>query len=278
MTALYVLVTLDPNRRPANVDSPEQAAVVGDEGILVTATGVGVSRLPDFSRYRDVKQKKSEFFAYMLPLVTEANLQVLQRRARLQRLSEALVEHGMISIAARKWLFQQAADYRVDVDSLDDQQLTQRLLLRVDAVPVSLVLSQSANESAWGTSRFALEGNNLFGQWCFRRGCGLVPERRPEGASYEVARFANPLVSVHSYIHNLNTNSAYLYFRELRATMREQKVALAGEPLAEGLMSYSIRGRDYITELQAMIRVNRLARYDVHDDELFAFDTAIPSS
>ena len=127
---------------------------------------------------------------------------------------------------------------------------------------MSLALAQSANESAWGTSRFALKANNLFGQWCFSKGCGIVPLSRPVGAKFEMAKFTNPEQSVVAYMHNLNTNRAYINFRKMRKNMRGMNVPLSGAVLAEGLISYSQRRGAYIKELQAMIRVNKLSQYD----------------
>jgi Bax protein len=126
----------------------------------------------------------------------------------------------------------------------------------VDAVPDHLVLAQAANESAWGTSRFAREGNNLFGQWCFRQGCGLVPASRPDGATYEVARFESVSQSIGSYMHNLNTGRTYQELREIRALARENGHDPDANAMAAGLMSYSERGEDYISELRSMIRHN----------------------
>ena len=248
---------------------PEPAVPVVEDlahqGILVTPEGASVTELPDFKRYSDVKQKKAKFFAFMLPLVELENNRVLIARAKLLSLHKLSEGAQPLSMEQRQWLFALAKQYRVDPEDHSDKHLIERLMSRVDIVPASMALSQSANESAWGTSRFAVEGNNLFGQWCFKKGCGLIPQQRPEGASYEVAVFDTPADSVGSYIRNLNTNSAYLYFRELRRELRLNNQELSGEHLAQGLMSYSIRGEHYISEVQAMIRVNKLARYDAEE-------------
>lgn len=218
--------------------------------------------IPDFSRYSDVSQKKYAFFEFMLPMVQRENERLSKLRSELFILETMYAQNGRLNARKRKWLYDLANIYRLGDRGTNDGQLLRQLLDRVDSVPVSLALSQSANESAWGTSRFALLGNNLFGQWCFSKGCGVVPLQRPEGASYEVASFSAPADSVKSYIHNLNTNSAYAYFRELRTQMRVEQNTLSGEILAEGLVSYSTRGDEYIAELQAMIRVNQLSQYD----------------
>ena len=136
------------------------------------------------------------------------------------------------------------------------------LLRRVDVVPPSLALAQAANESAWGTSRFARDGNNYFGQWCFEQGCGLVPKRRDEGRAHEVATFSSPVESVERYMANLNTHDAYRPLRERREQLRESEAPITGIQLAAGLEKYSERGEEYIAELRSMIRFNNLGAYD----------------
>jgi Bax protein len=130
-------------------------------------------------------------------------------------------------------------------------------LARVDTVPLSLVLAQAANESSWGQSRFAQEGNNLFGEWCFREGCGIVPEQRSAGKSHEVAAFDSVNASVRSYLHNLNTGRAYAALRKLRQQARAAGEAPKAMVLASGLARYSERGLAYVHEIKAMIRSNR---------------------
>ena len=145
---------------------------------------------------------------------------------------------------------------------MSQYELTKELIRRVDVIPTSLVLAQAANESAWGTSRFAREGNNIFGQWCFDEGCGLVPNRRGEDASHEVRAFASVEAAVRAYFRNLNTHPSYEDLRTLRASMRMQGLPLNSMVLARGLTRYSERGMDYVLELQDMIRINELRERD----------------
>ncbi len=120
-----------------------------------------------------------------------------------------------------------------------------------------MVLAQAADESAWGRSRFALFGHNLFGQWCFLPGCGIVPKRRPKGAHYEVQRFNNENEAIASYFHNLNTGKSY---RMLRAQSRKNNKPLSGITLAQGLNHYSSRGIKYVREIQQIIRRYKLEK------------------
>ncbi len=220
--------------------------------------------LPDFGEFEQVQAKKDAFFGFMLPLVKQENRRIAELRQKLIELSGQL---GQLSGSQRAWLQSLAEQYRVAVDEEQEEVAPSdwpidTLLLRVDQVPPSLALAQAANESAWGTSRFAEKGNNLFGQWCFKKGCGLVPNSRVEGAIHEVASFDSPKESVERYILNLNTNMAYKEFRQWRARQREQNQPLTGLEAATTLTRYSERGEAYIDELQSMIRYNELSQYD----------------
>ena len=222
--------------------------------------------LPDFTVYADVQEKKSAFFQFLLPYIDQENERILQLRDELVSLDRKISTGEKLTSRERRWFYQLASRYRVATAERDDADIMEVLLRRVDIIPPSMALSQSANESAWGTSRFAVEGNNLFGQWCFSPGCGIVPERRPEGARYEVAHFDTPAASIRSYIHNLNTNAAYTDFRLKRADLRASDQPLSGMVLASELENYSIRRDAYIEEVQAMIRINKLAQYDGAED------------
>src|SRR5690606_15885495 len=116
------------------------------------------------------------------------------------------------------------------------------LNLRINKVPPSLVLTQAANESAWGTSRFALDANNLFGQWCFTEGCGIVPANRATDAKHEVKHFDSVQDAVASYLRNINTHRAYRVLRKLRLELENKGEIASGYQLAGELGSYSERG------------------------------------
>lgn len=214
------------------------------------------SPLPNFEGYHDVQAKKLKFFGYLLPLVDEENERLLSLRTRLSFIYEYVRWDRVIDSEDRAWLQDVIQEFRLPDTDIESEEFWEVALRRVDALPDHLVLAQAANESAWGTSRFAREGNNLFGQWCFRQGCGLIPNDRPEGATYEVARFETVSQSVGSYMRNLNTGRTYQELREIRAEAREKGHEPDASDLAAGLMSYSERGEDYIAELRSMIRHN----------------------
>ena len=218
-----------------------------------------LAKIPDFSTISDVQRKKQAFFNFMLPLVEAQNKELLALREKVQ----SLQQKAALTREKQKWLVQVAKRYKVAVPKKLDSLFFNRLLDRIDIIPASLALAQAANESAWGASRFAQQGNNLFGQWCFSKGCGLIPGGRPSGAKYEVQKFATVSDSVRAYMHNLNTHYQYERFRAIRATLRSKSEPVTGPILAEGLQAYSIRGMDYVDELIGMIASNSLVNFDV---------------
>jgi Bax protein len=205
-----------------------------------------------------VSDKKSNFFAYLNPMIVKANNEVLAQRTKLLGMQSDLPE---LTDSQQKYLMELSKTYRVD-NKLSPEQQISLLSRKINTIPASLILAQAANESAWGTSRFAREGNNYFGQWCFTKGCGIVPSSRNEGAGHEVASFDTPLDSIKSYIRNLNRHITYKGLRDLRAQALSQGQKPSGELLAKGLIGYSERGEEYVKEIQSMIRYNKLSRFD----------------
>ncbi|MDF1827832.1 MAG: glucosaminidase domain-containing protein [Legionellaceae bacterium] len=212
---------------------------------------------PDFRACHTTKEKKEAFFAYMLPLAQKSNHHVLAQRRKLLFLQKK--RH--LTKQEKRWLTRVAKQYALDPSIV--LQNIQPLLDRVDMVPTSLILAQAANESSWGTSKFARLGHNYFGQWCFTPRCGMVPSQRASHKHHEVQTFASPYDSVRAYLLNINTNNHYALLRSIRADLRKKHKTLRGDLLAMGLTSYSERGQDYIHDIQAMISVNKLERDDV---------------
>lgn len=220
--------------------------------------------LPDFATIEHLPSKKRAFFDYLLPMVEANNARVRGVRAELHDLRDR-VEHGdPVSSADWDRVAELAKRYRVPVDDDTplDAELVDVLLRRADVLPPSLVLAQAATESAWGTSRFARVANNLFGEWCFTEGCGIVPARRADGAVHEVEEFASVHDSVDSYFRNLNSHPAYRGVRDRRHAAREAGEVIRGAELAGGLTRYSARGDAYVEELRVIMRINGLAAYD----------------
>ena len=217
--------------------------------------GWRLASLPDFSQYSAGPERKQAFFGFLFPRIALANLEILRQRAGVR----ALQRIDTLSEGQKQWLKGHAERLRVDMQS---DAFFEQLLERLDIIPPSLVMAQAANESAWGTSRFARRGNNLFGQWCFTRGCGIVPGQRPEGRTYEVEAFKHPYASIEAYLTNLNRHNAYSALRALRQGARQRGEFPAGKHLAGGLERYSERGKRYVREIRSMIEFNELGAYD----------------
>lgn len=257
------------------------------------------AELPEFACIQDVQTKKQIFFGYTLNLVREHNDMILETRqtvlalrdkfALSQTTSDKIEASSGVAHASttqndantaltqdsppqifteeeRLWLKKLARTHRINTKT-QDARFFDQLLFALDVIPASMALAQAANESAWGTSRFAIEANNLFGQWCFKEGCGLVPQLRPEGATYEVKVFSTPSESVGQYMLNINRNSSYQKVRNIRHSYRAQGQEIPGSSVVGGLKSYSARGDAYIEELRHMIGYNELAQWDDHTAE-----------
>jgi Bax protein len=223
-----------------------------------------VEKIPeDFPQIADTQQRKTLFLRALLPIVMLENRRIREQRNLAQWLfeKESLPAEGT---EAHAWLNQLAKEMRITGD-LGKPEIQAKLLERLDEIPPALALAQSAIESGWGTSRFALEGNSLFGQWTYKADNGLKPTDRDEDKNHLVASFPDLQASVRAYMRNLNTSRAYREFRKTRATMREANEPLSPVELANHLRRYSQRGMDYVKELQVIINSRTLAT--LHRDE-----------
>lgn len=209
----------------------------------------------------NVQIKKDTFFNFLKPIVAEINDRIETERAWIRVIDKRLALGEPLVYWQRAYLEKLHTHYKVDEET-GSEAAFRVLYQRVDTIPASLVLAQAANESAWGTSRFAVEGNNLFGQWCFVKGCGLVPTGRSVDATHEVKVFDSVSDSVEAYFRNLNTHNGYISLRNIRAELRQLSLPLDSTYLAWGLESYSSRGNLYIQELIDMIHYNRLQKLD----------------
>ena len=216
---------------------------------------------PNFAAIEDTNAKKKAFFDYLRPSINLENRRISKERAFLKSLADKKVTNADSEDKAYANRLAKLYSLPLPTAGIDDAWLNE-MLSRVNVLPEALVLTQAANESAWGTSRFATAANNYFGHWCYSKGCGLVPLQRNEGSTHEVAKFSSSQESVHRYFMNLNRNKAYQDLRAIRAQLDEQGEDLltfgAATELTQGLLKYSERGVDYVTDLQAMIRHNKV--------------------
>ena len=226
---------------------------------------VYLADVPDTWRERSTKElsvadKKRLFFRLIAPVVLRINEIILEDRGRAKELTERLAEGQSVRPEDQAWLTELAAKYKVlesPSKRLDGDAFAE-LLMRVDIVPPSLSLAQAASESGWGTSRFAAEGNSLFGQWTWGKGLKPTEQRTSKLGDYRVAAFDSTAQAAYSYALNLNTARAYRDLRVKRADLRRQNLRISGTVLAETLVNYSERGQAYVDDLKALIRENRL--------------------
>ena len=221
------------------------------------------SRWSEEAKNIPISEKKSLFLRLLAAGALMADEEVRKEREKLLAVLKKMKE-GSIEREESTWLRKLALKYRI-VGKSDDPltpKKIEELVRRVDIVPPSLILAQGAVESAWGTSRFAVEGNALFGQWSFSKNSMRPKEQRTQLGDYGLARFNTPLDSIRSYLLNLNTHPAYKAFRAMRAKMRQEGKPLDGYTLAATLTPYSERGEAYVEELRSIIRANRLQWLD----------------
>ena len=212
--------------------------------------------LPSFAEINDIATKKQRFFDFIRPAIVKHNQKLLASRAELEYFLEQITLEIGLTVEEELTLQVLVKKYRVSKNASRLQQI-EALLARVDIIPSSLVLVQAANESAWGTSRFARIGLNFFGIWCYKPKCGMVPNGRNVGAKHEVAAFSSVEAAVSGYFKNINTHNAYFTFRTIRAQLRAHNQPLSPNILATGLLAYSERGADYVLDITDMLRHNR---------------------
>lgn len=221
-----------------------------------TVPPLGTLSLPPDLDTLDVDEKKSLFLRALMPLVLAENTRLRQRREFIQ---DAMDRLETLSASERRRLDELMDLYGIEGNP-DAPATQRRLLRRVDTIPPALVLAQAANESGWGTSRFAVEANNLFGIWTYDAAAGLRPDERNPDARHYVRAYPSLQRAVRDYLHNLNIGHAYGGLRRERAAMRARGESLDPLVLAGRLARYSERGADYVTEIRGMIRGNDLTR------------------
>lgn len=274
VAAIYLapaLKTVKPAWRHVTVATAERLLALYDTMDYtlqpIRQDGTPVPRIDVLSMPRDWPDitaedtRKSGFFRTLLPLVLIANRKIAEERDQIIALQQTLGSGGSLSQSEQDWLDETATRYLVTNDDGDPAKIIEALVPRVDEVPVSLAIAQAALESGWGRSRFALEGNALFGQWTWDD-TGMKPQQATAGSTHRVARFDNLLDSVEAYMLNLNSQGAYTDFRKIRAAQRAQGNTPDGLTLASTLVHYSQEGAAYPVKLDSIIRTNKLAPFD----------------
>ena len=205
----------------------------------------------DLDNLQSVQLKKETFIKIVLPLIVAENEKILDDREKLR----VLIEKKYTSDTEKQWLRQKLLEYKVKRGNLDE------LLFRMDVIPVSIALAQAAKESGWGTSRFALEGNAIFGQWTWD-GQGIAPLERDSGKNHKILKFPILRASVKAYKNNLNTHKSYGKFRDKRKQLRDKNKTITGLALTDTLKNYAQTGSEYTKILNQIIKQNRLSDFE----------------
>ena len=217
-----------------------------------TVKPVKIDLLPkEIKQIENTKKRKDLFIQIVLPLILEENTRIKLERKKLF----AVLNKNNNSESEVKWLKRKFKQYGVV-----NRDLT-TLKIRMDEIPVSLAIAQAAKETGWGTSRFALEGNALFGQWTFS-GEGIKPKGADIGDTHKVMKFKVLQASVRAYQRNLNTHSSYRDFRKMRAIQRDNQGNLNSLELVNYLDKYAETGKEYIKILKKIIEQNKLKDFD----------------
>ncbi len=206
----------------------------------------------DLDNLQSVQLKKETFIKIVLPLIVAENEKILDDREKLK----LLAEKKFTSDLEKQWLRQKLLEYKVKKGNLDE------LMQRMDMIPVSIALAQAAKESGWGTSRFALEGNAIFGQWTWD-GQGIAPLKRDGNKNHKILKFPILRASVKAYKNNLNTHKSYSKFREKRKSLRSKNIKITGLALTDTLKNYAQTGSEYTKILNQIITQNRLSDFEL---------------
>ena len=205
----------------------------------------------DLDGLKNTQLKKETFIKIVLPLVVAENEKIFADRKKLIVLSDK----KFTTDPEKQWIRQKLLEYKVKKGDLKE------LLVRMDIIPVSIALAQAAKESGWGTSRFALEGNAIFGQWTWS-GQGIAPLDRASNKNHKILKFPILRASVKAYKNNLNTHKSYSKFREKRSQLRAKNKKISGLELTETLNNYAQTGSEYTKILNQIIRQNRLTDFE----------------
>jgi uncharacterized FlgJ-related protein len=209
------------------------------------------------SKEVQVRLKKELFFRVLAPLILRSNELIMQDRERLMSFVDGADKD-------KDWVAELAVRYRI-IDSIESEvgsEQLKELINRVDIIPPSLAMAQTAEESGWGTSRFADQGNAMFGQWAWGDKAIKPKQQRAGKGNYGIAAFDSPQDSVSGYMMNINTHRAYAPLRDKRAQMRSKGQAPTGVALAPTLLNYSERGQHYVDTLNSIMSYNKLDEID----------------
>ena len=209
----------------------------------------------------EINKKKAVFIAILLPIALRGNELVMEER-KLMKIAFSTNNIYQIERFSKKYKVKNFK--KINFSNLNRSGLRKiklELLNKINSIPISLILAQSIIESGWGASRFAQEGNALFGQWTWKNDDGIKPKENLD-ANFSVKNFKNLLGSVNSYVLNLNTHPAYKELRNFRISQYNAGKKITGNDMANFLEKYAEIGFEYITKVKNMIKKNQLSKFE----------------
>ena len=232
---------------------------------ILTQENIGhlpiISELPDdFSEIQDVPTKKKLFYLVTLPLIYNANASIMQERRMVINIEKKFARKELNKNETDE-IIRLSKKYKLDYSEINTK-LFRKLKQRINIIPVSLALGQAIIESGWGQSRFATEGNALYGQWTTREDKGIIPQDRDEDKSHAVLKFKNLSESVEAYMFNINTHQAYYNFRVIRRIDERIKYTDPISMKVKYLAAYAEIGDKYVDKLELIIASNNLQEFD----------------
>ena len=232
---------------------------------ILTQENIGhlpiISELPDdFSEIQDVPTKKKLFYLVILPLIYNTNTSIMQERRMVINIEKKFARKELNKNETDE-IIRLSKKYKLDYSEINTR-LFRKLKQRINIIPVSLALGQAIIESGWGQSRFATEGNALYGQWTTSEDKGIIPQDRDEDKSHAVLKFKNLSESVEAYMFNINTHQAYYNFRVIRRIDERIKYTDPISMKVKYLAAYAEIGDKYVDKLELIIASNNLQEFD----------------
>ena len=232
---------------------------------ILTQENIGhlpiISELPDdFSEIQDVPTKKKLFYLVILPLIYNTNTSIMQERRMVINIEKKFARKELNKNETDE-IIRLSKKYKLDYSEINTK-LFRKLKQRINIIPVSLALGQAIIESGWGQSRFATEGNALYGQWTTSEDKGIIPQDRDEDKTHAVLKFKNLSESVEAYMFNINTHQAYYNFRVIRRIDERIKYTDPISMKVKYLAAYAEIGDKYVDKLELIIASNNLQEFD----------------
>ena len=232
---------------------------------ILTQENIGhlpiISELPDdFSEIQDVPTKKKLFYLVTIPLIYNSNTSIMQERRMVINIEKKFARKELNKNETDE-IIRLSKKYKLDYSEINTK-LFRKLKQRINIIPVSLALGQAIIESGWGQSRFATEGNALYGQWTTSEDKGIIPQDRDEDKTHAVLKFKNLSESVEAYMFNINTHQAYYNFRVIRRIDERIKYTDPISMKVKYLAAYAEIGDKYVDKLELIIASNNLQEFD----------------